>query len=104
MDNKVVINACYGGFSLSKEAVMLGRELSCDAKDWIKCDPTYGYLDVSRHDKILVAVVESLGVRASGACAKLEIVLTGQIYRISEHDGYESIEEPKGLDWVMIQC
>ena len=28
--NKVVYNACYGGFSLSREAVILARELSGD--------------------------------------------------------------------------
>ena len=32
MTNKVVINICYGGFSLSREAVLRAREISGDPK------------------------------------------------------------------------
>ena len=60
-------------------------------------------IDCPRHDKNLVEVVEELGDKASGDCAKLKVVqIPGNIYRIDEYDGAESIETPDTLDWITI--
>ena len=68
--HKVVINACYGGFSLSKQASEYLNE-----KYDMGIDVEYGYLDgdITRHDERLVEVVEKFGDKASGMCAKLEV-------------------------------
>lgn len=78
---KIVVNRCYGGFSLSPRACeMLGLE-SC-----------YAY--VERDDPAVVACVEQLGQAASGDCAELEIVEIpddATDWEVEEYDGAESI-------------
>lgn len=104
--SKVVYNACFGGFSLSRAAVLLARKLSGDPK-WggacikgdtyndgtvIPCD--YGSVnEIKRTDPILIAVVEKLGEKADGEVAALAIaeIPTGTRYRIDEYDGRETI-------------
>jgi len=86
---KVVYNACYGGFGLSEEAKKLGEQLSGD--------PKWGndIWNMERTDPILVQVVEQLGSeKASGIYAKLTIehLKNGQLYRITEYDGMESVD------------
>jgi len=81
---KLVINKCYGGFSLSKQATeLLGIE-------W----DTYGYSHAGsgkRADPKLVAVVEQLGKAANGKHARLAVVEIpdGTDYTIEEYDGVE---------------
>jgi hypothetical protein len=106
---KLVLNRCYGGFSLSRKAVLLGRKLSKNPR-WggptIKGDvyekekkavpEDYGYVDVPRHDPILVKVVEQLGSKlASGNLAELKVVEIpdGIQYEIDEYDGIEHVAE-----------
>lgn len=57
-----------------------------------------------RHDPILVQVVEELGDKASGDCAKLSIFETdSRMYRIDEYDGYESVATSYADDdWVIV--
>ena len=137
--NKIVINNCYGGFSLSMKALQLlykkrgeeyiypykekwdpieYRKCSLEESDWLfKEDKGESFsdpnllnegiccydIDCPRHDKNLVEVVEELGDKASGDCAKLKVVqIPGNIYRIDEYDGAESIETPDTLDWITI--
>jgi hypothetical protein len=112
---KIVLNKCYGGFSLSREAVLLGRAFS-NNPNWggpcIKGDSykdgeivpfDYGYIkDIERDDPILVQVVEYLGSKkSSGSCAKLEVedIPKGTLYRIEEHDGWERIECYYDVSW-----
>ena len=109
---KVVYNACYGGFSLSDEAI----EMYLNLKVWefTKTKESWGgssydvdgvedfydrYID--RADPVLVEVVEKLGDKANGTYAKLRIVdiPKGTLYRITEYDGYESIETKDDIDW-----
>lgn len=105
---KLVINGCYGGFSLSREAVLLGRELSGDPEwggpcikgdkhpDGQKVDSDYGGAgDLSRHDETLVKVVKKLGKKAGGNCSALEIVEVpdGLNYTIEEYNGNEWVAE-----------
>lgn len=116
---KVVINACYGGFSLSKAAVLRGREIANDPMwgGFTLPGETYAdggvnttrlgsifdsyYPDVPRSDLVLVGVVEDLGDAANGACAKLQIVdiPAGTLFRIDEYDGREHVETRDSVDW-----
>lgn len=107
---KVVYNACYGGFGLSNEAMdrmvelgYQGIELNPDWKPNSKSIFNYKYYgphDISRHDPILVQVVEELGDKASGEYSKLAIAEVSGPYRIDEYDGYESVETPDSYDWI----
>lgn len=85
---KVVINDCYGGFCLSREAYeYLG--LSWDG---------FGFAydnDKMRASEALVACVEALGDRANGMCARLKVVeIPDDVsWYIDEYDGLEIIRE-----------
>lgn len=83
---KVVINKCFGGFCLSKEAYeMLGLK-------WDK----YGFEFCEREkraDPKLVEVVEKLGDKANGDGAKLRVV------EIPD-DVEWTIEKDDGNEWV----
>jgi hypothetical protein len=60
--------------------------------------------DLSRHDPVLVQVVEELGTeRASGPYARLLIaeVPSGGKYRIDEYEGCESVETPDSYEWIV---
>lgn len=103
---KVVINSCYGGFSLSKKAMERLEELGVKDEFYEenKNDPALDDDDmwrpnVKRSDPRLVQVVEELGDEASGACAELEVVEVDGKYRITEYDGWESIETPDDIEW-----
>ena len=111
---KIVYNDCYGGFGLSREAVLLGRNLAGDP-NW--CGPCItgdfwedgspvnsdygGGQGLNRADPILVQVVEQLGKKANGMCASLAIVdiPKGTAYRIDEYDGSESVQTMSSYDW-----
>lgn len=131
---KIVINACFGGFSLSHEAVLRYAELKGVTVHTKPLGFGTGYLyatipwdempeapepwheetiekriafnqayakhqfydrDFPRDDPHLVQVVEELGAKASGECAKLKIVkIPDDVkWEISEYDGMESVEE-----------
>ena len=78
---KVVINDCFGGFSVSEKAKeMLGWDSVYDCE--------------SRDDPELIRVVEQLGEEANGAYANLEIVEIpdeATDWRIFDYDGAESV-------------
>ena len=135
---KVVYNACYGGFNLSREACkryweLQGKEVwiengdfmgiftiwlvppeeRLEKKEWSSMslterlaynkkysEQTWDDHKVSRHDPILVQVVEELGEKADGMCAKLSIAEVSGPYRIDEYDGSESVETPGSYDWI----
>jgi hypothetical protein len=81
---KIVINRCYGGFSLSDQAC---AELDCS--QYAYCE------DDKRNDPKLVECVERLGKAASGAIADLEVVEIpdGVEWTIEEYDGSEWVAE-----------
>jgi len=95
---KVVINNCWGGFSLSNEALaMIG------IKDAYPCNKTFGlkgYGDEYRADERLIKAVETLGKNANGSCAELKIVEVpnGIKFHIDDYDGCETIIED-GHSW-----
>ena len=112
-DTKVIINACYGGFSLDDEAK---REyLRRTGQTWTEEDSGYRivgpnfYVEgklwtertLPRTDPALIALVEEWGDRANGMCAnlKVETVPEGSLYRIDEYDGFEGIEYRDDIDW-----
>ncbi len=89
---KIVINSCFGGFGLSKEAYdYLG----------LKWDG-YGFADdeIKRNDPKLVECVETLGKKANGRFADLKVVeIPDDVdWEITEYDGLETIEE-KHRSW-----
>ena len=89
---KIVINKCYGGFGLSKEA----EELYVQKKNI--SGPLRG--DILRNDSVLVEVVETLGDKASGKYSELKVVeIPDDVtdWRIEEYDGWEHIAE--GRKW-----
>ncbi len=134
---KVVYNACYGGFSLSREACeryweLKGKKVWIEdnkygkftvwvvppeervkSKDWSSMthderiaynkkhsEQTWYNREVDRHDPILIQVVEELGSKANGECAKLAIAEVSGPYRIDEYDGLESVETHESYEWI----
>lgn len=83
---KIVINTCYGGFGLSKQA-----QVAYEARTGHEFD-NYTH---QRDDPNLVAVVEQLGLAAGDRCSELKIVEIPDDVRwqIEEYDGSEWIAE-----------
>lgn len=102
---KIVLNRCFGGFSISKEAAQYMAELGCErAKKELAEDDGefygYGYVDgmqggYDRTSEYLVAAVEKLGEKANGRFSSLEVVEIpdGIDYYIDEYDGIENVHE-----------
>ena len=106
MSTKVVINCCYGGFSLSRGAVEhMAVEGNKECEDMLK-DSDWGSFDLydtPRHDKLLVKAVEELGERANGDTADLQIiVIEGNKYIIEQYDGAESVKTPEDIEWITV--
>ena len=80
---RIVLNKCYGGFSLSKKAC---KELGMSEDD---CPGR----DVLRNDPKLIEIIEKLGKKADGDYAELRIV------EIPDDVEWE-IEEYDGMEWV----
>ena len=83
----VVVNRCYGGFSLSPaaaEAVLKRKGLNYEmVRHWEGAKPSpvlpgHPHMTVEdmceRHDADLVAVVREMGKAANGECADLHVV------------------------------
>lgn len=87
---EVVVNACYGGFSLSEAAITAYRERAGMPPDQDLTDDA-----IDRNDPDLIAVVKELGEKANGPCASLEIIKIprGIDWYVDEHDGREWIAE-----------
>ena len=85
---KIVINSCYGGFSLSKEALEHFRK---------ETGGKAGFYDfqIDRDHPVLIRIVEEWGDRANGPYSKLKIVeIPDEVnWVISEHDGSEWVAE-----------
>lgn len=103
---KVVINKCYGGFSISKKAAEFmasrGNELAIQALADRKGNFHYDSIHVMCNDDFefrtnldLITAVEILGDEANGECAKLKIIEIpdGVEYVIEEYDGMEHVAE-----------
>lgn len=98
---KVVINKCYGGFSLSKSASEEYAKIKgLNVGKW---NDTWGFYEngdfydreIARDDPVLVEIVQVLGAKASGSCAQLEVVDVPDDadWEIAEYDGNEWVAE-----------
>jgi len=110
---EVVINNCYGGFSLSRKAFLALRKLK--QPDALK-EPDYGekYEDgsvrqsmgnlegtgsfcsgIKRNDPLFLRVVRRLGKKANGGCSSLKIIKipAGVKWHVEEYDGNEWVAE-----------
>ena len=115
---KVVYNSCFGGFGLSKAAVLRYAELSgftlervpssfsADSDPdmfgtWQRDGQHWSENDISRTDPILVQVVEELGAAAGDHYANLQIreIPPGTKYRIDEYDGNEAVMTVDDYEW-----
>ena len=73
--------------------------------EWVAYDKEYSEQtwrydrSVSRHDPILVKVVEELGEKASGDYVDLQIEEVEGLYRIDEYDGMERVMTPSDYKW-----
>ncbi len=115
---KIVYNACFGGFGLSHEAILLYGELKGLNLLVISPEDNSGYIqyythnqvhddnvfcvsDIERDDPALVEVVERMGSRAEDTFSKLRIkkLTAGTKYIINEYDGSESVMTIDDFDW-----
>lgn len=117
---KVAYNACFGGFGLSESAFEALLDRKGIAWEKTQTDSSImgakyqkkgvtgddGYLSAydyceDRTDADLITVIEELGDKASGMCAKLRIeeLPEGVQYRIDEYDGNESVMTRDCYDW-----
>ena len=102
---KVVINACYGPFSISRQAAeFMAKRGNARAKamladkgtTWYGFGSVDGFEDEFERDcPDLVAAVERLGRKANGKYAELRVVdVPDDVeWEISEYDGYEHVAE-----------
>jgi hypothetical protein len=111
---KIVYNACYGGFGLSKAAMERYIQLKALKLRWVQHDkiPEWGYwahedgkyfheADIQRNDPVLVQIVEEMGDDANDHFSKLAIreLPDGTEYRIEDYDGYESVHTRDSYGW-----
>lgn len=98
MSRKVVINACHGGFGLSREATdRYCAEKNINPGKWM----SFGYYSkfyagqLLRDDPLLIKIVEEMGEEADGSMSKLKIVeIPDDIeWSIHEYDGSEWVAE-----------
>jgi len=108
---KIVINKAFGGFGLSREAVIMYLELAGISyteepqgdRDTqtrlgnriIVNDEEFQSYDIARDDPCLVTVVRRLGSKANGDFAKLKVVeVPADVdWVISDYDGQEWVAE-----------
>ncbi len=103
---KVVINSCFGGFSISSEACNLMRswgdkEALAETMIGEPYDDGSGVCELehlsrfSRDNPNLVKVIEQIGSKANGLAASLEVVeIPDNVeWQIEEYDGNEWIAE-----------
>ena len=108
---KVVVNACFGGFGLSHDAIMRYGELanlnllyqegehrwnsSYYKNGVINDDNHFWDHDIERDDPILVQVVEEMAEAADGDFSELRIaeVPDGVDWYIDDYDGVETVRE-----------
>ena len=94
MPRRIVINTKYGGFSLSKAAKNMYRELT---KHIERPEHWFINTDVRRDDLFLLKVIDTLGLDSSGGdYARLEVI---EIPDDVPEDGW-IIQEYDGVEWV----
>jgi hypothetical protein len=101
---KVVINACYGGFSLNNDVLKRLKRMG------VKTDASGGGL--SRHDSRLVQAVEESNRENMRTdylfkgilTTRLEVVeIDSSRYIIREYDGFEEVVTPDKIPWIEVK-
>ena len=93
----MVINRCFGGFGLSKEAAIeIAKRKGIEIKDyraWPLEANTGRPIEeiVQRHDPVLIEVVRTMGDKTNGECAKLEVVEVVVDIEVDSFDGKETV-------------
>ena len=95
----VVLNGRFGGFHLSKKALLWmaerGHPVAMEAVEAAEKDGNWdlhGYgSGFSRHDPVLVEAVETLGVEASSPFSELVVEHISLGYSIHNYDGMERL-------------
>lgn len=129
MKHKIVYNDCYGGYTLSDNAIdwlsehgsestkkfiakkrieakerddfSSASQDSIDNAKFYVMDAVRSFL--KRHDPDLVAVVEALGKEVNGTFSELAIAeIDEDKYFIDEYDGRETVVTPADLCWEVI--
>lgn len=108
---EIVINADFGGFSLSRDAFLglrkMGNKHAIEEPDIGEMWPdgsgprqddigAYSFLrDIPRDDRDLISVIKDIGKKANGRSASLKIVEIPDDVKwgIHEYDGSEHVEE-----------
>jgi len=104
---KIVINNCFGGFSISRKAVEFMANLgSSQARAELESmednshNCYYGYserynFEYDRADPYLIKAVETLGCEANSRFSDLKIIEIpeGVNWEIINHDGLETVHE-----------
>jgi hypothetical protein len=94
MGRKIVVNRCYGGFSLSKHVKALYKEAT---KDIPRPENWFMESDVRRDDPVLIKIIEDVGIQsASSGFSKLRII---EIPDDVPADGW-MIQDYDGMEWV----
>lgn len=94
MPHQIVINRCYGGFSLSELAKVMYMEAAKDVPR-----PMHWHIDqdVLRDDPILIRIINEIGPKASsGAHSSLKII---EVPDDVPADGW-IVQEYDGIEWV----
>ena len=108
---KVVYNACFGGFGLSRKAGERLIELGVEGVRFFDSSSLQSYRDnayitgdLPRHDPRLIQVIEEFGAEASGSFSNLKIAeISGDRYKIDEYDGRETVVEIQDEEWIEIE-
>lgn len=107
---KVIINRCYGGFSVSEKAlkeflrvkqIKIEKPIHYDSgrimgyRDELGTNWTLYTLEDYRTDFDLIRIVEEMGTEANGDLASLKIVeIPNDVeWEIEDYDGIEAIHE-----------
>lgn len=103
--NKIVVNKCYGGFSISKEAALWLLDHGFEDESLVGQLNNTGwdsfYPDIARHHPLLIQCVEELEDNANGCQSNLKIEeINSDFYIINNYDGYESIRTIDDIDWI----
>ena len=121
MLHKIVINNCYGGFSLSTLAIKRYYELKYPEVQlsFYKLDFPLDLYQKVPMEEADVILTKDLGDSFTGSLGDdywvddhifdrhdsilVQVVeISGNKYRICEYDGQEWIETPESIDWVTI--
>lgn len=99
--HRVLINRSYGGWALSQEALTLVSYYCTE-----QGIPDLGE-DLPRHHPVLLQVFDELGsdLMSGGNCKIKCVEMSGDLYRINEYDGKETLITPKDItdQWVRIK-